>query len=33
MPDEKVINRRDFLIKAGLAGAGIYLAGCTRETS
>ena len=31
MPDEKVINRRDFLIKAGLAGAGIYLAGCAKK--
>jgi uncharacterized protein (DUF362 family) len=31
MPDEKVINRRDFLIKAGLAGAGIYLVGCSKK--
>jgi uncharacterized protein (DUF362 family) len=31
MPDEKAINRRDFLIKAGLAGAGVYLAGCARK--
>ena len=31
MPDEKAINRRDFLIKAGLAGAGIYLAGCAKK--
>ena len=31
MPDEKVLNRRDFLIKAGLAGAGIYLAGCAKK--
>jgi len=33
MPDEKEINRRDFLIKAGLAGVGIYLAGCAKKPS
>lgn len=32
MPDEKVMNRRDFLIKVGFAGAGIYLAGCAKKT-
>ena len=31
MPNEKAINRRDFLIKAGLAGAGLYLAGCAKK--
>jgi len=31
MPDEREISRRDFLIKAGLAGAGIYLAGCAKK--
>ncbi len=32
MSDENVVNRRDFLIKAGLAGAGIYLAGCVGQS-
>ncbi len=33
MPDEKAINRRDFLVKAGLAGAGLYMAGCSKKAS
>lgn len=33
MSDEKSLNRRDFLKKAGLVGAGFYLAGCAKKPS
>jgi uncharacterized protein (DUF362 family) len=33
MSDEKALNRREFLKKAGLAGAGIYLAGCSGKST
>lgn len=32
MAGEKNLNRRDFLRKAGVAGAGLYLAGCAKKT-
>lgn len=31
MSDKKTLNRRDFLKKAGIAGAGLYLAGCAKK--
>lgn len=33
MSDDKTINRRDFLIKAGITGAGLYLAGCANKST
>jgi uncharacterized protein (DUF362 family) len=33
MSDHKTFNRRDFLKKAGMAGAGIYLAGCANQST
>ncbi|MDP2966779.1 MAG: DUF362 domain-containing protein [Pelolinea sp.] len=33
MSDEKALNRRDFLKKAGIAGAGLYLAGCANKST
>jgi uncharacterized protein (DUF362 family) len=33
MSDENRLNRRDFLMKAGVVGAGLYLAGCARKPS
>jgi uncharacterized protein (DUF362 family) len=31
MSDDKALNRRDFLKKAGIASAGLYLAGCSSK--
>ncbi len=33
MPDKNKFNRREFLKRAGLVGAGLTLAGCTHETT
>lgn len=33
MSDENELNRRDFLIKAGLIGAGVYLTGCAKQSA
>ena len=33
MSDEKALNRRDFLKRAGIAGAGLYLAGCANKST
>jgi uncharacterized protein (DUF362 family) len=33
MSDQKTFNRRDFLKKAGMAGAGFYLAGCANKSA
>lgn len=32
MSDEKKLNRRDFLRKAGITGVGLYMAGCAKKT-